>query len=110
MLLFGAILVAGILAVLVFYVLMKLLRRHVHEEEEASAPRVATDDMAFMSSALQGVIKDLKWKEKGLMESLRETDLRAEEQARIIENLGAMLPPAFCVINPNSEVQNLKTT
>ena len=99
MLLFGAILVAGILAVLVFYVLMKLLRKHVHEEEQASAPRVATDDMAFMSSALHGVIKDLKLKEKGLTESLHAAERRGEEQARIIENLGAILPAAFCVIN-----------
>ena len=110
MLLFGAILVAGILAVLVFYVLMKLLRRHVHEEEEASAPRVATDDMAFMSRALQGVIKDLKVKEQQLSKSLLAAERRTEEQARIIENLGTILPAAFCVINPNSEVQNLKTT
>ena len=99
MLLFGAILVVGILAVLVFYVLTKLLRKHVHEEEQTSAPRVATDDMAFLSSALQGVLKDLKLKEKGLMESLRAAERRTEEQARIIENLGTILPAAFCVIN-----------
>ena len=99
MLLFGAILVAGILTLFVSYVLMKLLRKHVHEEEEASAPRVVTDDMAFISSALQGVLKDLKLKEKGLMESLRAAERRAEEQARILENLGAILPTALCVIN-----------
>jgi PAS domain-containing protein len=99
MILFGAILVAGILVVFVFYVLMKLLRKHVHGEEQASAPRVVTGDVAFMSSALQGVIKDLRLKEKGLTESLRAAERRAEEQARIIENLGAILPAAFCVIN-----------
>ena len=99
MLLFGAILVAGTLVLVVFYVLLKLLRKHVHEEEQASTPRVVTDDMAFMSSALQGVIKDLKLKEKGLTESLRVAVRRAQEQARILENLGVILPVAFCVIN-----------
>jgi PAS domain-containing protein len=98
-LLFGAILIGGLLLLIVFYVLLKLLRKHVQEEDRTSAPRLVTDDVAFMSSALQGVIKDLKVKEKRLAESLRAAERRVEEQARIIENLGTILPAAFCVIN-----------
>ena len=99
MLLFGAALGVVVVVVLVLYALMKLARRQVHGEETTSAPRVVTDDMAFMSSALQGVIKDLKLREKGLTESLRAAERRLEEQARILENLGALLPAALCVIN-----------
>jgi len=85
--------------VLVLYTFMNLVRRQVHGEDTTPAPRVMTDDMASMSSALQGVIKDLKVKEKEVTESLCAAERRAEEQARILENLGAILPAAFCVIN-----------
>ena len=68
-------------------------------EEQTSAPRAVKDDVAFLSSALQGVIKDLKSKEKELTESLRAAERRVEEQARILDNFGAILPAAFCVIN-----------
>jgi PAS domain-containing protein len=99
MLLFGAALGVVVVVVLVLCAFMKLVRRQAQGEETTSAPRRVMDDSAFMSSALQGVIKDLKLKEKGLTESLRAAERRAEEQARIIENLGAILPAAFCVIN-----------
>jgi PAS domain-containing protein len=99
MLLLGAALGVVVVVVLVLYALMKLVRRQVHGEDTTSAPRVVTDDMAFLSSALQGVIKDLKLNEQQLRESLRAAEGRAEEQARIIENLGAILPAAFCAIN-----------
>jgi hypothetical protein len=78
---------------------MRLLRKDVHEEEEASAPRVATNDMASISRALQGVIREFELKGNELTESLREAERRAEEQARILENLGAILLAAFCVTN-----------
>ena len=99
MLLFGAALGVVAVVVLVLYALMKLVHRQVHGEDKTPAPRIVTDDVAFMSSALQGVIKDLKLREKELIESLRAAERRAEEHARILENLGAILPAAFCVIN-----------
>ena len=81
MLLFGAALGVVVVLVLVLYALVKLARRQVHGEETTPAPRVVTDDVAFMSSALQGVIKDLKLKEKRLTESVGAAERRAEEQA-----------------------------
>jgi PAS domain-containing protein len=99
MLLLGAALGVVVVLVLVLYALMKLARRQVRGGDTTPAPRRVTDDMAFMSSALQDVIKDLKSKEKELTESLRAAERRVEEQAHILENLGALLPVAFCVIN-----------
>ena len=99
MLLLGAALGVLVVLVLMLYALMKLVRGQVRGEDPTPAPRRVTDDMAFMSSALQGVIKDLKLKEKELTESLRAAERRVEEQARILENLGALQPVALCAIN-----------
>jgi len=97
-------LVGGTLAALgavliVLYVLLKFIRKQVRDEESTAAPRRVKDEKAFMSGAVQGVITDLKTKEKQLTELLRAAERRAEELSRLLDNLGAMLPNALCVIN-----------
>jgi PAS domain-containing protein len=97
--LFGGTLAVLIVVLLVFYAILRLLRQQASDEEATAPPVRVRDEQAFMSGAVQGVIVDLKAKEKQLTESLRSAELHVEQLAHILDNLGAMLPIAFCVIN-----------
>ena len=95
----GGTLAVLIVVLLVFYAILRLVRKQVSDEDSTVAPARVRDAQAFMSGAVQGVIVDLKAKEKQLTESLRSAEQRAEQLARILDHLGTLLPHAFCVIN-----------
>jgi PAS domain-containing protein len=96
----GGTVVALAVVLLVFWAVLRLLRKQASGQTSSAAlPLRIRDEQAFMSGAVQGVIVNLKAKEKQLTESLRSAEQRAEQLARILDSLGTILPYAFCVIN-----------
>lgn len=94
----GAVLIGGLLVFLV-YTLHKAFQSQRQQADLKPKPPGTVDETTFAMATMQGVIAKMKAQEKELLELRRAAEQRADESARISENIIREMPSGLMVFN-----------
>ena len=95
----GLTLVAAAVAGVVIYVVHRMARSHHDAENFRAKPLRSENETAFVSATVQGVIADLKGREKLLTELCRKAEERATFSRNALEAIASHLPYPLLVFD-----------